>query len=70
MGEAVEIETLDHDKFDVPAQVIAFISAGGEIMACSTCLKSGDMEGTDACPISTMIDCVGMVEWADKIVSF
>ncbi len=22
------------------------------------------------CPISTMVDCVDMVEWADKVVTF
>jgi len=25
---------------------------------------------TEACPISTMIDCVNIVEWADKTVTF
>ncbi len=70
MGESVEIETLTHEKFDVSAQVAAFISSGGEILACGTCLKSRHMESTDACPISTMNDCIEMVEWADKVVSF
>jgi len=36
MGEAVEI---DHERFDVAAQVEAFHEAGGEILACGTCLK-------------------------------
>lgn len=70
MGEAVECETLSHEKFDVAAQVMAFNEAGGDILACGTCLKSRSMEGTNACPISTMIDCVEMVEWADKTVTF
>lgn len=26
--------------------------------------------GTDVCPISTMLDCVQLVEWADKVVTF
>lgn len=34
MGEAVEIESLHHEKFDVAAQVEAFHEAGGEILAC------------------------------------
>lgn len=70
MGEAVECESLTHEKFDVAAQLKAFLEAGGEILACGTCLKSRQMEGTDACPISTMIDCVKLVEWADKMVTF
>lgn len=70
MGEAVEAESLVHDKYNVPETIAAFIQAGGEILACGTCLKSRCLEGSDVCPISTMIDCVKMVEWADKVVTF
>jgi len=70
MGEAVECEDLTHEKFDVSAQLKSFVEAGGEILACGTCLKSRKMEGTAACPLSTMADCVEMVEWADKVVTF
>lgn len=70
MGEGVEIENLTHEKYDVSAQVKTFYEIGGEILACGTCLKSRSMEGSDVCPLSTMIDCVQMVEWADKVVTF
>ncbi len=70
MGEAVEIENLTHEKFDVAAQITAFHEAGGELLACGTCLKSRNLEGSEVCPISTMIDCVKLVEWADKVVTF
>ncbi len=70
MGEAVECETVTHEKFDVAGQLKAFIDSGGEVLACGTCLKSRQMNGSDACPISTMIDCVKMVEWADKVITF
>lgn len=70
MGEGVECETLTHEKFNVAEQVEAYSRAGGELLACGTCLKSRSMEATDVCPISTMIDCVEMVEWADKTVTF
>ena len=70
MGEAVEIENMTHETYDVAAQVQAFDELDGEILACGTCLKSHNMEGSDVCPISTMIDCVQMVEWADKVVTF
>ncbi len=70
MGEAVECEVLTHPKFDVAGQLRAFVEAGGEILACGTCLKSRSMEGTDACPLATMIDCIKVVEWADKVVTF
>lgn len=70
MGEAVECEDLTHEKYDVAEQLKKFIEVGGEILACGTCLKSRKMEGSDVCPFSTMIDCVEMVEWADKTITF
>jgi len=70
MGEAVECENLSHKRFDVQAQLKEFIELKGTVLACGTCLKSRSMEGSDACPISTMIDCLKMVEWADKILTF
>lgn len=70
MGEAVECESLTHEKFDVAKQLKAFVEAGGTILSCGTCLKSRMMNATDVCPMSTMVDCVKMVEWADKIITF
>jgi uncharacterized protein involved in oxidation of intracellular sulfur len=70
MGEGVEIENLTHEKFNVSEQVKAFYDAEGQILACGTCLTSRSMGETAVCPISTMIDCVEMVEWADKTVTF
>ena len=70
MGEAVECEGLTHEKYNVDEQLKKYINAGGEILACGTCLKSRQMDSTEACPISTMADCVDMVMWADKTVTF
>ena len=70
MGEAVECESLEHDRYNVKKQISDFIQAGGEILACGTCLKSRKMSGSDECPISTMNDCVVLVEWADKTLTF
>lgn len=70
MGEAVECEGLTHEKYNVDEQLKIFISIGGELLACGTCLKSRQLSGTDSCPLSTMADCVNMVTWADKVVSF
>ncbi|MDD3741120.1 MAG: DsrE family protein [Bacteroidales bacterium] len=70
MGEAVECEGLTHEKFNVDEQLKTFVSVGGEIFACGTCLKSRQLSVSDACPISTMIDCVNLVVWADKTVTF
>ncbi|MDR0230753.1 MAG: DsrE family protein [Dysgonamonadaceae bacterium] len=70
MGEAVECEGLVHEKFNVDEQLQSFAKIGGEILACGTCLRSRQLDGTESCPISTMVDCVEVVEWADKVVTF
>lgn len=70
MGEAVECEGLTHEKYNVDEQLKVFVSIGGEILACGTCLKSRKLSVTEACPISNMNDCVNMVVWADKVVTF
>jgi sulfur relay (sulfurtransferase) complex TusBCD TusD component (DsrE family) len=69
MGEAVECEGLTHSKYNVDEQLKMFLSLGGELLACGTCLKSRQIE-SEVCPISTMVDCVNMVVWADKTVTF
>ena len=70
MGEAVECEGLTHEKYNVSEQLKMFVELGGEILACGTCLTSRHLDSTEACSISNMIDCVNLVVWADKMVTF
>lgn len=70
MGGGVEVENITHEKYNAKFQLIEFAKNSGVILACGTCLKSRNLSNTDICPISTMNDCVSMVEWADKVVSF
>ena len=70
MGEAVKCEGLIHDKYNVDEQLKAFVKIGGEILACGTCLKSRQLEDSTSCPVSNMVDCMNMVIWADKMVTF
>ena len=70
MGEAVECEGLIHEKYNVAEKLEEFYEIGGEIMACGTCLKSRKLEASEACPMSNMVDCLNMVEWADKVITF
>lgn len=70
MGEAVECESLQDAQYNVPEEMEKFETAGGELLACGTCLKSRELDQQTACSISTMFDCVAVVEWADKMVTF
>lgn len=70
MGEAVEIESVVAEPYNVAEQLEKFLAAKGELLACGTCLKSRHLEDQTACPISTMFDCVEMIEWADRTITF
>ena len=70
MGEGVEIQDAHDEKFDIQSQTNAFLEKNGSLLACGTCLKSRNREGSASCPLSTMGDCLKMVEWADKILTF
>ncbi len=39
LAKGVEAEGLSSEKFDVQAQMEKFVEAGGQILACGTCLK-------------------------------
>ena len=70
MSAGVEIESIVHEKYNARKQVDDFVRNGGITLACGTCMKSRNQEESDVCPISTMNDCVEMVEWADKVITF
>ena len=64
-------EVLNHEKYNVGEQIRKHADDGGENLACRTCIKSRHMENSmEGCPISTMVDCVNVVVWADGMVTF
>jgi uncharacterized protein involved in oxidation of intracellular sulfur len=70
LGKGVECERIDTPKFKVTEQMQHFAGAGGVILACGTCLKFRDAEGTDLCPVSTMGDLYAIVSESDKVLTF
>jgi sulfur relay (sulfurtransferase) complex TusBCD TusD component (DsrE family) len=70
MSAGVEASTLAEDPFNVRAQLETFAGSRGTILACGTCLKGRNQAGSELCPMSTMNDCLDMVTWADKVVTF
>ena len=70
MGEAVECENINNPQFNVVKEMRKFNDASGILLACGTCLTARMMDNYTTCNISTMNDCVELVEWADKVVTF
>ena len=56
LGKGVEAENIGTDKFDIKKQMESFVSAGGQMLTCGTCLKIRNSSGTELCPLSTMND--------------
>lgn len=69
-GKGVEAESLDNEKFAVTQQMKEFVSNGGKILACGTCLKVRAFEGTETCPVSTLKDMHELVKESEKILTF
>ena len=46
------------------------LDAGGKLLACGTCLKLRQSEGTEMCPLSTMNDLYQLVNECDKVLTF
>lgn len=70
LSAGVEAESITHEKYNVRSQLHDFADNKGIILACGTCIKGRNLGESDICPISTMVDCLDMVEWADKVVTF
>src|SRR3989338_2533982 len=67
INDGVDAEDIEDEKYNVKEQIDLFIENKGEILACGTCLKSRQKEGTNICPISTMKDLLKLVEESDKV---
>jgi len=70
LAKGVESESLDTKKFKVSYEMNLFIKSGGEILACGTCLKIRQCEGSEMCPMSTMEDLYKIISESDKVVTF
>jgi uncharacterized protein involved in oxidation of intracellular sulfur len=70
LAKGVEAEGLDTEQFKVTEQMQSFVSAGGEILACGTCLKIRQSQGSELCPLSTMKDLHELVRDSDRVISF
>ncbi len=70
LAKGVECDKCAVAPFNIREQMEAFAVAGGQIMACGTCLKIRDQGGSELCPLSTMRDLHELVRDSDKVVSF
>ena len=71
LGDGVELEQIHSDQFKVSDMLKQYLDAGGEILACGTCLKSrGKTEGSQSCPASNLDTLYKLIEESDKVLTF
>ena len=70
LGKGVEIEALDSEHFNITEKMRAFVDQGGELLACGTCLKLRNRQGSDICPLSTMDDLYQLMSESDRVLTF
>jgi uncharacterized protein involved in oxidation of intracellular sulfur len=68
-AKGVECEKSDAAPFNVKKMMQSFVDGGGQILACGTCLKLRNSQGSELCPLSTMKDLYEMIRDCDKVVS-
>lgn len=69
LARGVEVEQLSNEKYNIVEQMQTFVDNGGEILACGTCLKIRNSEGTELCPLSTMADLYQIINESDKVIT-
>ena len=70
LAKGVEYEKLSNEKFNILKLAQDFVNNNGKILACGTCLKLRQKEGTELCPLSTLKDLYKLVEECDKVLTF
>lgn len=70
LGKGVEAQNLDSEKFKVTDMMDQFAAAGGELLACGTCLKLRHTEDAGMCALSTLEDLHRLVRDCDKTLTF
>jgi len=68
-GKGVEIDRIGDAKFDVKGEAQKVLDAGGEFLACGTCLKIRNSEGSEVCPLSTLKDHYEVVRDSDRLIT-
>jgi uncharacterized protein involved in oxidation of intracellular sulfur len=68
-GRGVDIDKITDASFDVKALAQEVLTEGGQFLACGTCLKLRESEGSEICPLSTMKDQYEIIRDADKVIT-
>lgn len=69
LGDGVEAPDVDSDAYNPHGVLVRYVEAGGEVIACGTCLDSRDLSADDLRPRGTMGDLLALVEDSDEVLT-
>jgi sulfur relay (sulfurtransferase) complex TusBCD TusD component (DsrE family) len=70
IGKGVELDKIDDPKFKVQEAARTLLDAGGQFLACGTCLELRRSAGSELCPLSTLKDLYEIVRDSDRVLMF
>ncbi|MBI5554316.1 MAG: DsrE family protein [Elusimicrobia bacterium] len=70
LAKGVEYEKISAEKFDLLKLAQEFIDQGGKILACGTCLKLRQKDGSQLCPLSNLKELYQLVKESDRLLTF
>jgi uncharacterized protein involved in oxidation of intracellular sulfur len=70
LGKGVEAQKISTKDFDIAGQMDDFTNSGGKTLACGTCLRLRNQEGTNQCPVSSLSDLYAIIKTSEKILTF
>ena len=70
LGKGVDAFNNDSSKFDVQKISQEFVSKGGQILACATCIKLRGKEDVKTCTVTSLADLYEIIKRSKKTVTF
>lgn len=69
LAKGVESE-VGSKKYNVKEQITQYISKGGQIYACGTCMESRKIKSKVSCPLSSIKELYQIVKESDRVLTF
>lgn len=71
LGEAVEYDKVEQDRFDIQKQADLFLKAAkAKIIACGTCMNIRHQQSSKSCPMGRIEDLYSLIATSDKVLTF
>lgn len=70
IGPGVNCGQYTEEPFNIPELIRYFLESEGEFWACGKCMKMREMEPGDYSPLGNLENMLGILEWADKVLTF